>query len=103
MQGTRDIALLDPALAGLLNLAKYEGPDIVDLTACYGYGIANNHPFNDGNKRTTFIVTELFLLMNGYELIANDAACVLKMLSVADGSITQKEFASWIREHIEKI
>ncbi len=103
LQGTRDITLLQSALARPLHLAEYEKkPDIADLAACYGYGIANNHPFNDGNKRTAFVVTELFLLMNGYELVADDIACVLTMLSVAGGGITEKEFAGWIRKHIEK-
>lgn len=102
LQGTRDITLLQSALARPLNLHQYDKPDIADLAACYGYGIANNHPFNDGNKRTAFVVMELFLLMNGYELIADDTACVLTMLSVADGKITEKEFSSWIRDSLEK-
>jgi len=102
LQGTRDITLLQSALARPLNLSGYEKPDIADLAACYGYGIAKNHPFNDGNKRTAFVVTELFLLMNDHALSADDTACVLTMLQVADGSITEKEFAGWIRDHIEK-
>lgn len=102
LPGTRDITLLQSALAHPQNLAEYEDPDIADLAACYGYGIAKNHPFNDGNKRTAFVVTELFLMLNGYELTADDAACVLTMLKVADGSITEDEFAAWIRKHIEK-
>lgn len=105
LQGTRDISLLQSALARPENLLHYEDPkpDISDLAACYGYGIVKNHPFNDGNKRTAFVVMELFLLMNGYELTADDAACVLTILTAADGTISEKEFASWIRSHIEKI
>ena len=103
LQGTRDITLLQSALARPLHLAEYEKPDIADLAACYGYGIAKNHPFNDGNKRTAFVVTELFLFVNGYHLIADDAACVLTMLDVAEGSITENEFANWIRSNIEKV
>jgi len=102
LQGARDVNLLQSALARPKNLAEYEDPDIADLAACYGYGIANNHAFNDGNKRTAFVVMELFLLMNGYELIADDTACVLTMLSVADGAISETEFASWIREYMKK-
>jgi len=102
LQDTRDITLLQSALARPQHLLDYKTPDIADLAACYGYGIANNHPFNDGNKRTAFVVTELFLLMNGYELVADDATCVLTILKVADGSITETEFAKWIREYIEK-
>lgn len=102
LQGTRDITLLQSALARPLHLVGYGKPDIADLAACYGYGIAKNHPFNDGNKRTAFVVTELFLLMNGYDLTADDAACVLTMLSVAEGSITESEFADWIKRNIEQ-
>lgn len=102
LSGTRDIALLNSALARPKNLAEYEQPDIADLAACYGYGIAKNHPFNDGNKRTAFVVMELFLMINGYEFIADDAACVLIMLEVADGSIAEKDFAIWVRQHTEK-
>ncbi len=102
LPGTRDITLLQSALARPVSLLKYEQPDIADLAACYGYGIANNHPFNDGNKRTSFVVMELFLWMNGYELLADDASCVLTMLKVADGGITEAEFANWIRDHTKK-
>lgn len=102
LQGTRDITLLQSALARPLHLAEYKKPDLADLAACYGYGIAKNHPFNDGNKRTAFVVAELFLLLNGYYLMANDQSCVLTMLQVADGTITEEEFAIWIRKHIEK-
>lgn len=102
LEGTRDIALLQSSLARPQNLLNYEEPDISDLAACYGYGIAGNHPFNDGNKRTAFVVMELFLLMNGYELVADDTACVLIMLSVAGKAISEDDFADWIRKNIEK-
>lgn len=102
LQGVRDVTLLQSALFRPQNLVSYEEPDIADLAACYGFGIAKNHPFNDGNKRTAFVVTELFLLLNGYELMADDAACVLIMLNVAEGAITEGEFGAWVREYIEK-
>ncbi len=101
LQGARDLSLLQSALDRPKNLLNYEKPDIADLAACYGYGTANNHPFHDGNKRTAFVIMELFLLINGYQLTADDRACVLTMLSVADGSITEAELAIWIRTHIE--
>jgi len=103
LQGTRDITLLQSAMARPRNLAEYEEPDIASLAACYGHGIARNHPFNDGNKRTAFVVMELFLMINGYKLKADDAACVLTMLAVAEGSMPEEKFAAWIRSHIEKI
>lgn len=100
LSGARDIKLLQSAMSRPQNLLAYGDPDIAALAAAYGYGIARNHPFNDGNKRTAFVVTELFLALNGYELGADDSSCVLTMLSVASGDISEDEFAAWIRAHI---
>ena len=102
LSGTRDIKLLQSALARPQNLLSYGDPDIFELASSYGYGIARNHPFNDGNKRTAFVVTELFLVLNGYDLIADDTSCVLTMLKVASGDISEEEFAAWIRAHVMK-
>lgn len=102
LQGTRDLKLLQSALARPQNLFNYNEPDIAKLAASYGYGISRNHPFNDGNKRTAFVVVELFLMLNGYELMADDGACVLKMLEVASGEIAEEAFADWIRDNIVK-
>lgn len=102
LSGARDIKLLQSALARPQNILSYGAPDIAELAASYGYGIARNHPFNDGNKRTAFVVTELFLMLNGYDLIASDESCVTIMLKVASGDITEDEFASWIRANIVK-
>jgi death-on-curing protein len=90
--------LLESALATPLNLAAYHTPDCADLAAAYGYGIARNHPFLDGNKRTSFVVIELFLAMNGYELIAEDADCVLTMFALAAGELDEPALAAWVRE-----
>lgn len=97
--GLRDPGLLESALARPENLAAYGEPDAADLAAAYGYGISRNHAFIDGNKRTGFVAAELFLRLNGYSLQADDAACVMTMLSVAAGEITEAEFAAWIRTH----
>jgi death on curing protein len=98
---TRDASLLDSALARAEQLAAYGTPDTADLAAAYGFGIARNHPFMDGNKRTAFVAVELFLDLNGFELIASDADCVLTMLSVAAGDIKEADFAAWIRANAE--
>lgn len=98
--GVRDMAQLESALAKPLNLANYEAPDAAALAAAYGYGISRNHPFLDGNKRTAFVAVELFLQLNGFELEASDADCVMVMLKVAAGDITEAEFAQWLRQHI---
>ncbi len=103
LSGARDIKLLQSALARPQNLLSYAAPDIASLAAAYGYGISRNHPFNDGNKRTAFVVTELFLLLNDFELTANDESCVMTMLKVAAGDISENEFADWIRRNILKL
>ena len=97
--GVRDAGLLDSALAKPLNLAAYGEPDASALAAAYGYGISRNHAFIDGNKRTGFVAAELFLRLNGFNLSASDADCVLTMLAVAAGDISEDAFAAWLRGH----
>jgi death-on-curing protein len=82
-----------------MNLAAYGKPDVAELAASYGFGIARNHPFVDGNKRTAFVSVELFLRLNGYRLSADDSACVLTMLAVAAGEMDGASFADWLRRH----
>ena len=97
--GIRDQGMFESAMQRAPNLAAYSAPDYAELAAAYGLGLAKNHPFLDGNKRTAFVATELFLVLNGYSLIANDVACVLTMLAVAAGEMSEVEFAEWIRAH----
>lgn len=101
--GLRDANLLASALSRPKQLANYESPDAAALAASYGYGIARNHPFTDGNKRTAFVATELFLVLNGFELMADDSACVFIMLDVAAGKLDEQAFAAWIRQHLESL
>jgi death on curing protein len=100
--GIRDGGLLESALARPKNLTVYGDPDFADLAASYGFGIARNHPVVDGNKRTAFVSTELFLRLNGYRLAADDQSCVLTMLAVAAGEIDETAFADWLRRHCVK-
>ena len=97
--GLRDGGLLDSALARPLQLAAYGEPDAASLAAAYGFGLAKNHPFVDGNKRTAFIAVELFLLLNGWTLAATDADCVMAMLQLAAGEWSEAKFAAWVRAH----
>ncbi|MEO6321110.1 MAG: type II toxin-antitoxin system death-on-curing family toxin [Polaromonas sp.] len=97
--GLRDVTLLESALAKPLNQAAHGEPDACALAAAYGYGIARNHPFIDGNKRTAYVAVELFLLLNGWQLVASDADCVLTMLVVASGELSENDFAAWLRTH----
>ncbi len=100
--GTRADGLFESALARPQNLAGYGEPDAADLAAAYGFGIARNHPFIDGNKRTAFVAVELFLDLNGFDLVAGDADCVLTMLAVAAGQMDEATFARWLRQHTQK-
>jgi death-on-curing protein len=97
--GTRDLGLFESALARPQNQAHYGNPDAADLAAAYGCGIARNHPFIDGNKRSAFVAVELFLSLNELELVADDADCVLTMLAVAAGTVDEATFAAWLRKH----
>jgi death-on-curing protein len=97
--GTRDEGLLESAVARARNLAAYGSPDLADLAAAYGFGIARNHPFVDGNKRTALVAIELFLLLNGSELHASDADCVITILDLAAGKLSEEDLAAWIRSH----
>lgn len=97
--GLRDAGLFESALARPRQLAAYGTPDAPALAAAYGYGLARNHPYVDGNKRTAFVATELFLRLNGWELAAEDADCVLTMLAVAAGDLSEEQFADWVRQH----
>ena len=99
--GIRDAGMLASALARPTNLALYSAPDFAALAAAYGYGISRNHAFLDGNKRTGFVAAELFCALNGYELVASDAECVLTMLAVAAGDITEDALADWLRTHLQ--
>ena len=99
--GVRDLNLLASALARPEQLAHYGAPDAADLAASYGFGLSRNHPFVDGNKRTAFVAVELFLALNGFELLATDVDCVVHMLDIAAGKLPDPDFAKWLRQHIK--
>jgi death-on-curing protein len=98
--GVRDEGLLESALARPLNRAGYAESDMAELAAAYAFGIARNHPFIDGNKRTAYVALEVFLALNGIAFPARDADCVVMTLSMATGEIAEAEFADWVRQHI---
>jgi death-on-curing protein len=100
--GLRDEGLLVSALARPRNLLAYGTPDVIDLAAAYAYGIAKNHPFIDGNKRTAAVVMELFLDLNGYALSADDASLVTTILGLADGSLSEAALAQWLRANTKR-
>lgn len=102
--GIRDEGLLASALARPCNLEAYgDDLDAASLAAAYAFGIARNHPFLDGNKRTAFVVMELFLNLNGWILEADDADCISTMLALAAGDLAEKALTTWLRSHIAKV
>ncbi len=100
--GIRDAGLLDSALARPLNRAAYGRSDAAELAAAYAYGLSRNHPFVDGNKRIAFVALELFLTLNGHELVADDADCAMSMLAVAAGTTKETALADWIRRRCKQ-
>ncbi len=99
-EGIREAGLLESAMARPQNLALYGDPDICELAASYAFGIARNHPFVDGNKRTAAVVSETFLLLNGGHLQANDAEVVVAFVALAAGELSEDELTAWFRDHL---
>jgi len=99
--GLRDAGLLESALARPLNLVADGDPDVAELAAAYGVGLAKNHAFVDGNKRAAFLAVGLFLRLNGHRLTASPADATVTMLSVAAGETNEADFAQWLRAHSE--
>lgn len=95
--GIRDMGLIESALARPDNLQVYGDPDVYDLAAEYGFGLARNHGFIDGNKRTAYVVTRLFLRLNGYDIIAPATDRVLVFENLGKGNLSIGQFASWLR------
>jgi death-on-curing protein len=103
--GVRDGGLLLSALAKPQNLLAYseELPDISSLAATLAYGIAKNHPFIDGNKRTALVVTRTFLLLNGCNLDATQEEKYLTFLKLAEGNLSEESLADWIRQKLTEV
>lgn len=100
LAGVRDPGLLESALARPRHLHVYEPEsDLARLAAAYGFGLARNHPFNDGNKRTAFLAIGLFLQINGRELIADPVEAIAVILGLAEGSLGETKLAEWIRRN----
>ena len=98
--GIRDRGLLESAMARPRNQFAYAEESLARLAAQYAFGLSRNHPFIDGNKRTSLAVLELFLLLNGHELTATDAECVTTFLALAAGDVTEDQLAAWVADHL---
>lgn len=101
-EGVRDESLLESALARPRQLSAYGNPqpDLAALAASLAFGLARNHPFVDGNKRTAAVACELFLALNGAELEASNVELYPVYLSLAEGSLTENELADWLRPRV---
>jgi death-on-curing protein len=100
LAGIRDENVLESALARPLQKWHYaDHTDVPMFAAAYAFGLIENHPYRDGNKRIGFLAMATFLGLNGYELEATDAEVVAEIVAVADGSETEESLADWIREH----
>lgn len=100
--GTRDAGLLESAINRAKNLYHYGNPppSIEDMAAAYAYGIAKNHPFIDGNKRSTLVACILFLNLNGYDITAPLEDCYIAFLKLAEGIIGEAELSAWISANL---
>lgn len=100
--GVRDEGLLESAIARAQQLHAYGNPppDLADLAAALAFGLARNHPFIDGNKRTAAVACETFIVLNGGSLQADDLALYPMYIALAEGALPEAEFAAWLRERI---
>lgn len=101
LPGLRDEHGLESALARSRQHFAYEPEsDLAALAAAYAYGLARNHPFNDGNKRVAFVTMGVFLGLNGCEIEVPETEVVSVMLALAAGELDEKELASWLRARL---
>jgi death-on-curing protein len=101
--GLRDPGLLESALARPRNRYAYDKASLHVLAASYAHGIAKKHPFIDGNKRTSLVIAELFLNLNGIVLTASDEAVVMTWLRLAAGNISEIELGNWIADNSRRM
>ncbi len=101
--GVRDENMLDSALARAQQLHAYgvPPPDLADLAASLAFGVARNHPLLDGNKLTAHVCYRIFLALNDCIFAASDEDKYISMLALAEGSLSETEFAQWLRSHIK--
>ncbi len=103
LEGVRDEGLLESALARPQNQAAYGDPSLAELAAAYAFGIARNHPFVDGNKRTALAAADVFLQLNGHEIVVDEVEAATMIRDLAAGEIGEEELAAWITANIEEM
>ena len=100
ISGVRDSNLLDSALSRPVNQWNYGNTDPAALAAAYAYGIARNHPFADGNKRTAWVTARLFLALNGYKISFDKSDATKTVIALAAGELSEDELTAWFRDHL---
>lgn len=100
--GIKDIGLLESAMARAVNKHAYGEDDLCALAAAYCFGVARNHPFVDGNKRTAWVLGRLFLALNTAELAFTKEEAIAMMLSLAAGELREEQVAAWFRAHLSQ-
>ena len=99
--GVRDPGALESALARPVNQWAYGEDDCCALAAAYGFGVARNHPFADGNKRAAWVLARLFLRLNGVTLQYSPEDAIRTVIALAAGELTEPDLAQWFRDHAE--
>ena len=99
--GVRDAGAFESAMARPVNLTGCGAPDAAALAAAYAFGLARNHPFVDGNKRTAYVVAEIFLTLNGLVLTSSDQDGIMTFLALAAGELREEQLAAWFRANIK--
>ena len=103
LPGVRDENVMESALARPRQKWAYAtAPDVAVLAAAYAFGLVRNHPYRDGNKRIGLLVLATFLGINDYELDTTDEDVVTTMLTLAEGSLTEAQLTSWVRDHLRR-
>jgi death-on-curing protein len=103
LEGIRDAGLLQSALDASKNIYHYEKAELFKLAAIYGYRISNNQPFIDGNKRTGYVVSRLFLMLNGYDIRATPVERVQMFLDISNNVKSENELTEWFKHWAMKI
>lgn len=98
--GLRDEGALESAMARPLNQWAYGERDLAQLAAAYAFGLARNHPFADGNKRTAWILARLFLMANGVEIAFDKVDAINIVIALAAGELSEEELADWFRQRV---
>ncbi|MGA2625173.1 MAG: type II toxin-antitoxin system death-on-curing family toxin [Bacteroidota bacterium] len=103
--GLRDSGLLDSALAQpkITVAGKYANKSIFDKAAAYGFHICKNHPFVDGNKRVAFVLMDIFLQKNGWEVTSTEEEAYRTIMDLASGKLTKSQLSNWLKEHSSKL